>query len=286
MSDSRVTTRKTSARHLAASSAARHRTPRTPDRAKRLTLTLSKALTILNLFGESSPEWAAGEVASELKLNLSTVHRLLTTLEAFGYLERTISGRFRLGLKFVNLSYFALSHSTMCHLAMPIAEELASGFGLSATFGVLYQGLAMYLVRVDPNTSSTHTFTGRTVPLHATAIGKALLMSVAPQDLEPIVGSPLYGYTPKTLGSVAELAEEIQAACRNGYAVDQEEFNLNVRGVAVPVSNSSNRHPLAALAISGSKAKLTDDLVPDIVERLTRAAGRLAFALGEPEAYS
>jgi IclR family transcriptional regulator, KDG regulon repressor len=253
---------------------------------QRLALTLSKALNALNCFTETTSEWGAAELARELHSNLSTVHRLLITLEQFGYVERTPSGKFRLGLKMVNLGYLALSRSETYHFALPVVEDLASDLGLNATFAILYQGKAMYILRVEPEGARGHSPTGRLVPLHCTAIGKAMLMVPPDKEVERLVAGPLQRYTANTIVDPAEVIRQIAEARRVGYALDNNEFMANVRGVAIPVPNNGNDNPPAALAITGTAMKLTDDRIPEVVDRLFRGMGRLAFALGEGHQYS
>lgn len=252
---------------------------------QRLALTLSKALTLLNCFTEANSEWGAAELARELRSNLSTVHRLLTTMEHFGYVERMASGKYRLGLKTVNLGFLALSRSETYHFAIPVVEDLAGDLHLNATFAVLYQGQSMYILRVEPEGARAQAPTGRMVPLHCTAIGKAILMTLPDAEIKRLLTNPLPRYTPNTIVDPPEIVSQVQEARKAGYAFDNGEFLPNVRGVGVPVPTNGNGKVPAALAISASAITLTDDRIPQVVDRLFRGVGRLTFALGGGNQY-
>ena len=256
---------------------------KTDPSGPRLLQTLSHAITILELFTSGTPEWAAGEVAQRLDMNLSTTHRLLVTLETFGYLERSSpGGKFRPGLKALQLSFVALNQSELYRHSLPLLEELAMDLKLHATVVILYQGDAMYFSRADAGGVASLYSIGRKIPLLNTAAGKVLASLVSLGDRKKLVAAQKQLGAPGSAAPEEQILAELEAVRQAGVAVDNAEYAPNTRAIAVPLQHSTRPLPPTALTLSGNFMQFPEERVPEVIDRLMAAASRLSFSLGDP----
>lgn len=196
------------------------------------------------------------ELAAEVDLPKSTVHRALATLRRAGLAERSGRGRYRLGLEFVRLAFEFNEERDEARLVEPALEALAARFGETAHYAALDGGEVVYLAKVVPRGQSvrmTSTVGGRN-PAHCTGVGKALLAHALP-DAEAArrfvaEHGPLARRTPNTIVTAPELAAELERTRERGYALDREESEPGVVCVALPVFLDSPRRPSGAISVS------------------------------------
>jgi DNA-binding IclR family transcriptional regulator len=196
------------------------------------------------------------ELARELDLPKSTVHRTLAALQRAGFAERSGRGRYRLGLEFVRLAFEFHEERDEARAVEPALEALAARFSETAHYAALDGGEVVYLAKVVPRGQSvrmTSTVGGRN-PAHCTGVGKALLASALEDagEVERFVAEhgPLAARTPQTIVDAAELAAELERTRRRRYALDREESEPGVVCFAVPVFLESRTHPSGAISVS------------------------------------
>ena len=162
---------------------------------------VERALAVLKLFGESEPELGVSELARRLSLHKSTVSRLLSTLEAGGFVQQDKrNGRYRLGLQLATLAGLALTQYELRDVARPFLSELAGESGETTTLSVLDGTDAVNIDQVLAPQPVKHLgWIGRRLPLFCTAAGKPLLASFSAPGLERYLERPLSRFTARTV---------------------------------------------------------------------------------------
>ena len=237
---------------------------------------LDRALSILDVLRFSHRDLPLSEVAARAGLPKSTTHRLLSTLEMRGFAARDPeTGGYRLGLK--NVAPVGAGPQIR-----HVLEGLADRSGETANLGALIGREVLYVDRADsPQALRWQLGVGSRVPVHSSALGKAILASLP--DVEVAVHLPrrLQRNTPNTITDQDAFLRELDVVRARGYALDDEEFMEGVRCVAVPVLATSGHDVRAALSLAGPAFRLTRDRATGQVEALKRAAATVGRVLGE-----
>jgi DNA-binding IclR family transcriptional regulator len=244
--------------------------------------TVKRCIEILNLLAEDGRQVGVIELSKRLKSSQSTVYRILSTLAAEGYVvQDPRTEKYGLGLQGIILAGAALNQLEIRKQAISILERLSAATSCNANLGILHRQHVMYVARIDgPKSARMYTPIGRRAPAHATALGKAILAFLPPEQAAPILNSaPLVACTPHTMTDPVVLAEELRRTRKRGYAVDQEEFLAGIRCVGVPVHGASGGVE-AALSVSGSVFQLRDEDTEQLARLLQDAAYELSGRLG------
>lgn len=235
---------------------------------------VDRALSVLEAVAAAEGEAALGEIAAELGLAVPTVHRLLKTLAARGYIDQSSSRRYTLGSALIPLGLQATPRLAL--EARPMLQELELEIGETVNLAVLDGDMIVYVAQV-PSRHRMRMFTevGRHALPHATGVGKAMLATLPDDRVRAIVrrtGMP--ELTAATLTTEDALLADLRETRRRGFAVDDGEQEVGVRCIAVAVPGTSP----AAVSISGPAARVTEAVIPVAVTALTRAARELAAA--------
>jgi len=248
---------------------------------------LQKALRILVYMGEQAPEAGVTELASQLGLTKATVHRLLNTMERFDLIERNAeSERYRLGLKLHQLGSRAVESRTLRTEAHRLLVEMSRRSRETVSLATPAPGGVICLDRLDsPHTIITVcTPIGSMFPSHCTAAGKAILAYMADDEIETLVKrNGLRQYTPFTITQMANLKENLRLIRQRGYAVDHQELERGLSGVAAPVLSAHER-VIAAVGIAGPTLRFRGKELAEKVALVTEIGARLAMGLGRLEA--
>jgi IclR family acetate operon transcriptional repressor len=236
---------------------------------------VTRALRVLDALGAGG-ELGTNELARRTGVNASTVSRLLATLQAERYVEQTADGRYRLGIRLVQLGNAVVDRLDLRSLARPALEALVEATGETATLSVPGDHEA---VTVD-HASGTQSVQGiaklgRPSVAHATATGKVLLAFGAGR----LPAGPLTRYTSRTLVDAATLAREIERARRRGWTEAVGEREPDLAAVAAPVRGS--RGELAAiLGVQGPVSRFDGAARKSALPPLARASLELSERLG------
>ncbi|MBT9332401.1 IclR family transcriptional regulator [Paracidobacterium acidisoli] len=230
---------------------------------------LDRAFAILDLLGDSPAPVGLGEVADSLGLHKSTAHRFLMVLERHRMVDRTVSGKFRLGLRLFDYGNRAIEQYDLRECAQRHIRMLVEEVEETAHLCVLENMHMVYIDKLEPKRSVRMiSRVGSSSPIHCTAVGKAILASMPLENAAEIVKRlRLEKMTKKTLITREALMQEIARTRRRGYAVDDEEREEGVRCVAVAISDAAG-NPVAAISISGPVFRVTGRKLPFVVEKL------------------
>jgi len=209
-----------------------------------------------------------------------TVHRALRALRRAGLADQDGRGHYVLGDEFLRMA-FAHHEARPEHVRIrPVLDALAGRFGETVHYAVLDGRDVVYRAKVDPPSGAvrlTSTVGGRN-PAHATAAGKLLLAHHvdSPQALATWIGdTPLERRTPQTRCTAAELHTELEAVRRRGFAVDDQENEVGVNCLALPVFLASPRVPTGAVSISALTFRTPLAALVDSVDEIRRELGPL-----------
>lgn len=185
----------------------------------------------------------------------TTVHRGLSALRRAGLADRDAHGHYVLGDELLRIAFLHAEARPDHVRIQPVLERLAGTFGETAHYAVLDDRDVVYRAKVDPPTGAvrlTSVIGGRN-PAHATAVGKVLLG----HSLDSLAAvkawagaSPLVRKTPHTLTRAAALFADLRVTHQRGYAVDDQENEIGVNCLAVPVYASSTSIPSGAVSVS------------------------------------
>jgi IclR family acetate operon transcriptional repressor len=237
---------------------------------------VQRAFELLELIVRAGGDIGISEAAAESGLPLPTIHRLLQTLVAAGYVRQLPSRRYALGARLIPLGDGAqqsVGRWAYSHLA-----SIVHSVGETANMAMLDGDMVIYVAQA-PSRHTMRMFTeiGRRVALHCTGVGKILLSQMSDEKaLEILKRTGLAAQTSRTITNVDELLEELALIRDSGFAVDDGEQEVGVRCVAVLVP-----HPtlMASLSISGPESRIPEDAVAGIAQVLKQAAADLSADL-------
>jgi DNA-binding IclR family transcriptional regulator len=249
---------------------------------RRATQTVDRAMAVLGCFSLERPEQSTTEIAAQLGLHLSTAHRLLRTMEATGYVEREGGGgRYRLGLRIIELAGIALNQSELRRHGLAELDSLRDLLNLNANLAVLDHGDVFHLAyAVRPDTPRFYTTLGRRAVAHCTALGKVLLAAqprdAVHADIERRGWRP---YTTHSIQDWATLDRCLDEVAAQGYTIDREERAYGTWCVAAPVRNYTTQ-VVAAISVTGPRQQFDGDALGIAIATLREHAERLSMRLG------
>lgn len=241
-----------------------------------------RVLSVLISLADKPEGITLDEIARELNSAKPTIHRALVSLRKFGLAQQLTRGTYTLGDEFLRLAF--LHHDRRPDTARidPLLQELAKTFGETAHYAVLDGSEVVYRAKVDPTIGAmrlTSAIGGRN-PAYRTAVGKALLAHALP-DLESVVQwagtTVLERKTPNTITTPVQLAAALEEVRERGFSTDDQENEIGVNCVAIPVYLGSPRVPSGAVSVSGltyrTSLQSLIDSVPSIQDIIARHTG-------------
>jgi DNA-binding IclR family transcriptional regulator len=243
---------------------------------------IDRVFHILDLLAEVKGEMGATELAGQLNLHKSTVHRLLVTLERHRFVEKNReNAKYKLGWRLFELGTLAVSRLDLYSLARPYLETLVKKTCETAHLGIMSSGELISIVSVEADrTLRLPTTVGRRSPLFCTSQGKAILaFSPEPVATEIIRSIQFKAYTPNTITKASRLREELDRVRKCGYSIDNEELEQDLRCIGAPVLNHAGE-VIAALSIAGPIYRVGGGHLPSLIEAVVSAARQLSAALG------
>ena len=243
--------------------------------------TADRALQVLQQFRTQAEALAVTEIATRLGLHSSTASRLVSTMEARGFLERDPVGRrLRMGAVGrhrggVEAGRIALAGRELAIVARPVLDALADDTGENVTLAVPADHEVMTVAQADGSYFvSSGNWVGVRTPLHCAADGKVLLAF----DAVAANRAPLSRRTRRTIVDPEALVRELEAVRRRGFALAAGELEEGLVGVAVPVWEAGSC--IAALCVSGPEYRLDHRAARDLAPRCLAGAAELERAMG------
>lgn len=242
-----------------------------------------KALTVLETVAGAGNPIRLGEIARRADMTKPTAHRILQTLRDAGYVLADGSGNYGAGPRLLGLAGLTLRDRDYGQYVRPHLERLRDETGHTVHFALLAGDRAVYIEKVEPEGAyKLASRVGMHIPLHCTAIGKAILPELSEDDARARVGSePYASRTESTLRTWDALNADLKSTHDRGYAIDDEENEQNVRCVAAPVHDSLARI-CGAVSMSALTFLFSMDDVQRAGELVHETANAVSRALGAP----
>lgn len=244
--------------------------------------TIERAFRILEALSEEENGSGISELSKELGLAKSTTFNILTSLTQLGYCYKSgADGKFHLSLKLYSLGSAAAERMDLRRLAASILRDLADGAGETINLGTIQGDEAVYIDCLPSSHPVTVvTWPGQRLPLHSTALGKALLAWRPLEEAQTILaGSELKAFTPATVTSIPQILRELQRVRADGYALDNEEDALGMRCIGAPVFDQSGR-AVAAISLTAPLQRLPEGDFGRVAEQVITSAGQISRRLG------
>ena len=216
------------------------------------------AFRAIEVIADANKELSLQEISDRAGITKSSTFRILFTLEKLGYVGKNAeTGKYKLGLKVLESAQKVRTSLGILQMSRPLMEELRRKFGETVNLAVLQNDQIVYLEIIE----GSHAFrmtgdVGARVPLHASAIGKAIGAFIPEAALKALLeNGSLRRLTPNTITSRSELGKALARVRQQGYALDSEEVDLGASCVAVPIF-TQGPHATHAMSLSGPTSRI------------------------------
>jgi DNA-binding IclR family transcriptional regulator len=216
--------------------------------AGRSTVT-ARVLDVLGAFTAEAPQLSLTAISRRTALPLTTTHRLVGELAAWGALERADDGQYRVGLRLFEVGALAPRGLGLRDAAMPYLEDLHEVTRQNVQLAVLDGAEVVYVERLAARDAvSILTRAGSRMPLHATAVGLSLLAFAEAELQERVLAAPLRRFTPRTLCDPEKVRRMLAEVRRTGVAISDRQIEMVSQSIGAPVRGPSGE-VVAALSI-------------------------------------
>lgn len=242
-----------------------------------------RMLAVLDAFSAAHTSMTLSEISRRAGLSLTTTHRLVGELRAWGALERGPDGRYAIGLRVLELGALAPHGLQLRELALPYLDDLHQATRANVHLGVRDGHDVIYVEALHARGAvRILSRLGGRWPLHATGTGLVLLAHAAPEVQDEVITGPLKRFTPETITDAAMLRRILSDVRRTGVAVAENQLiaDAPALAVAVPV-RGRNDEVVAALGVTAEQGTVVPQALTAV---LTATARSISRALGAPSA--
>lgn len=197
------------------------------------------------------------EAGEYLDINKSSAYRLLSTLERRGYIKQdSISKKYKIGIKLIEIGEKALSHIDIVHISKPYLHEMAITTGETSHLGILSGYSAVLIAQeIGKEMINVNTRVGMNEPACISAIGRAIISYLPEKEQKDLINE-LIEKNEKTNMDITRLNIIIRETKERGYAIDDEELFSGIRCIAAPIFDH-RQYPIASIGISGPSSRMT-----------------------------
>lgn len=241
---------------------------------------LARGLHVIRSFTGFDRRLTIADVSRATGLTRAVVRRCLYTLRELGY-AGTDGRTFFLQPKVLNLGYAYLSTAPMPIAAQPLLEEVSRTLDESSSVAVLEEGSVVFVARSATRRIMSVTLrVGSRVPSYCTALGRVLLAHLEPEQLTTQLASTDFrAHTKHTVPSRKKLDDILLTVRKQGYALNDQELEIGLRSIAVPVRNVVGE-VVAAMNVGAQASRVSlRDMVDTFLPVLRSAADRLGGQL-------
>ena len=241
---------------------------------------LARGLAVVQAFSDSRKPQTIANISQKTGIPRAAVRRCLHTLRELGYVDAELNN-FSLRPKVLTLGYSYLSSTPLTVSAQPYLNDISRTLNESSSMAVLEDGEVLYVARAATSrVMSVALNTGSRLPAYCTSLGRVMLAHLPPDELERYLAkTKLRAMTENTVVNQKRLREILADVRRDGYAINDEELELGLRSIAVPVRGASGQ-VLAALNVGAQAARVSvKQLEKEFLPVLLRGAQELAILL-------
>lgn len=239
---------------------------------------IDRATELLNSIARYPEPVSLKVLSAETGFHSSTTFRILASLIQNQLVEKDTRGNYRLGLKLLQLGVRLHSNIDMRALAIPVLESLRDTLNESVYLTIREGDEVVYIEKMTPKRLvHVQQLVGSRAPLHVTAVGK-LMLGIAGDDA--IDGyakrTNLPAYTRNTINDIQRLKEECTQAIKRGYALDNEEAEVDVGCIGVLVFDNTNT-AVGGLSVSAPIERRRDSWIEELIEAGRVLSGQLGY---------
>ena len=243
---------------------------------------LARGLAVMRAFSHERRKLSIAQISRQTDIPRAAVRRCLHTLARLGYV--TVEQRdFSLSPKVLTLGHAYLSSTPLSASAQPFLDRVANAVHESCSVAILADDEILYVGRSAATTRimSVDLSVGSRLPAYCTSMGRVLLASLSPSELAAFLGRVrLLPFTPHTLTSREKLVRVLDGVREDGYSIVDQELEIGLRSIAVPVTNASGKI-MAAMNIGAQATRATfRHMEQQFLPRLRAAARELGLVLG------
>ncbi|HHT50502.1 MAG TPA: IclR family transcriptional regulator [Eubacteriaceae bacterium] len=249
---------------------------------KGIVQSIDRALSILEVLSDYSEGLGVTEISEQVNLHKSTVYRLLTTLIYKGYVvQDTETNKYGITLKLFELGSKKVESMDLLSVSKEYTKKLMESVNEVVHLVVREGSEIVYIDKVEANNTIMMASTiGKRSPMYCTSVGKAILAHLPEKKVKEIWdNSKIVKYTDYTITDFEELKTELEDIRQKGYAVDNEENEIGVRCIGVPIFNRHGKVE-AAISISGPAIRVTESKISNFSIKVMNTASLISRELG------
>ena len=242
---------------------------------------LARGLSVIQAFSQKKRQLTISQLSGKTGLSRAAVRRCLYTLSKLGFAGSDDGRHFYLGPRILALGYSYIASMPLATAAQPVLERVSHELHESCSISTLDRSEIIYVARANvTRIMSIDLGVGSRLPAFCTSMGRILLASLQPEDLEIYLSqTELKRYTDRTITSLEKLRQVLRLVSRNGYAIVDQELELGLRSMAVPIQNPNGRI-VAALNVGTHAQRVSiQELQTKFLPRLRSAAQELSMLL-------
>ena len=237
---------------------------------------LERGLAVIQAFSTATPSMTLSEVARQTDISRATARRILHTLEALGFV-RSDGRQFALSPRVLSLGWAYLSSLNLWEIARPFMQDLSAEVEETCSASTLDLPDIVFVARVPSKRILMMSLgVGSRLPAYATAMGRVLLAGLDDEQVAAhLDAAPLEAITHRTTTDPARVRAIVGAVREQGFALVDEELELGLRSLSVPLRTMDGR-TLAALNLCAASARVS---VEEMHARHLPAMRRTACAI-------
>ena len=235
---------------------------------------LERGLRILEIISSSKTGLTFSQIAKSLNVPKSSIHSLLLTFERNGYLYRSeTSGKYMCSMKLAHIADSASEGIVAIERTGSLLRKLADTIGFTVHMGIWERNEVALVAKVNPfSNSRVATWVGKRIDFHCTSLGKCLIAHQPEPVVDRLVKEcGLLRHNENTISTLPRLKQELAKVRNLGYALDDEEEEIGVRCIGVPVF-AADGTVTSAISISGGAEQIDHNTFQKLSLRLKETA--------------
>jgi DNA-binding IclR family transcriptional regulator len=246
---------------------------------------LDKAVAILEMLAQAKDGASFGEIIKELQLPKTSVYTILNTLEGYGLVRKRSDNAYDLGLKLYSLGMTALRKINVDTSIVPYLEKLRDSTHFTVHLCAYENGETVLLEKIEgPGMVRFQSIVGERKRMNTTGCGKAAAAYLGEEDLELMFSKGLNCFTANSISTEPAFRAHLNQIREFGYAIDDEEGEIGVRCIGVPLFMSDAR-VFGSISLTTIKSNLSLQQVPEYAEQLIAVGGDISRLLGYKGEY-
>jgi IclR family pca regulon transcriptional regulator len=243
---------------------------------------LARGIAVIRAFTQQKRRLTISQLSQRTGIPRAAVRRCLYTLAQLGYVNADEGKDFTLSPRILSLGHAYLSSTPLSNAAQPLLDRVSDILHESSSIALLEGDEILYVARSSTNRRimSVDLGIGARLPAYCTSMGRVLLANLPPAEQDAYLArAKMIRYTPRTIVTPDKLRRELDAICRAGYAIVDQELEVGLRSIAVPVRDHAGT-VVAAMNIGTHASRVSPaEMEKTFLHELESAASELGSQL-------